>query len=75
MDSGLLLVAVGALLVTSLLLRNAAAGHVTPDMVPTCLAGRLRLSNRLSPVLLVAATAVLLGGLTLMVLSQIATGV
>ncbi|WP_067438056.1 hypothetical protein [Nocardioides jensenii] len=75
MDSGLLLVVVGALLVTSLLLRNAAAGHVTPEMVPTCLAGRLRLSNRLAPVMLALATAVLIGGIALLLTSQIATRV
>jgi hypothetical protein len=71
--TGLELLVLGALLVTSLLLRNAAAGHLTPDMVPTCLQGRLRLRNRMAPVLLVLAGAVILGGLVLLGASQIAT--
>lgn len=75
MDAGLQIVGVGALLVTSLLLRNAAAGHVTPDMVPECLMGRLRLRNQCTHLLLALATGVVMVGVVLLLASQIATEV
>ncbi|ANH38527.1 hypothetical protein I601_2099 [Nocardioides dokdonensis FR1436] len=73
MGNGLQLMAIGALLVGSLLLRNAAAGHLTPGMVPACLEGRLRLTNRMAPWMLAGASAAVLAGSVLTLVSQIAT--
>jgi hypothetical protein len=74
MDAGLQALGIGALLVTSLLLRNVAARHVTPEMVPSCLQARLRLRNRIAPAMLAAAAALVLAGLAILGASQIATG-
>lgn len=73
MDAGLQALGTGALLVASLVLRNMAARHVTPEMVPSCLQARLRLRNRIAPVMLALATAVVLGSLAILGASQIAT--
>lgn len=73
MDAGLQALGIGALLVTSLVLRNAAARHVTPELVPLCLQARLRSRNRIAPMMLALATAVVLAGLATMAASQIAT--
>jgi hypothetical protein len=70
MDTGLQVVGLGALLVTSLLLRNMAARHVTPEMVPSCLQGRLHTRNRMAPAMLVLTTAVVLAGMAVLVAPQ-----
>lgn len=67
METGLQVVGLGALIVTSLLLRNAAARHVTPEMVPSCLQGRLHARNRMAPAMLALSTAVTLAGMAVLV--------
>ena len=73
MDTGIQLIWMGMILVTSLLLRNAAARHVTPEMVPAVLRARLLLRNRTAPAILALTTAAMLGVLAVLVASQIAT--
>lgn len=70
MDTGLQVVGLGALLVASLLLRNVAARHVTPEMVPSCLQGRLQTRNRMAPAMLALTTAVVLAGMAVLVAPQ-----
>jgi hypothetical protein len=72
MATGVALLAIGVLLVTSLLLRNAAARHVTAQQVPVCLQRRLLFWNRSAPVALALAWALALAGAA-GVASQIAT--
>lgn len=71
METGLPIVGIGLLLVTSLLLRGAAAGYVTPEMVPPCLLRRLQVRDRNAPLLLALATCVVLVGLAVMAESRL----
>jgi hypothetical protein len=73
MEAGLQILGIGAVLMTSLMLRNAAARHVMPDMVPSSLQGRLLLRNRIAPAMLALAAALVVAGLAVVVESQIAT--
>lgn len=72
MDTGLSVLTIGALLITSLLMRNAAARHVTVQQVPPCLHGRLLLRNRTAHSAMLLAVAVAVVG-AVIVASQIAT--
>lgn len=74
MDIGIQLVFAGAVLVMSLLLRNAAARHIAPGVAPAVLAHRLQSRSRIAPMMLLVGIAVLVSGLMVVVGSQIATG-
>ena len=61
-EVGLALLQGGAVLTASFMIRSYCVRHLTVELVPDVLRGRIQLCNRMAPVMLLLALTMLLAG-------------